>query len=38
MLQLDREFAASALDKDSNGCRLRMEWENTRATVDIASM
>ena len=27
-----------ALDKASKGCTLRMEWENTKATVDIGSM
>ena len=26
------------LDKASNGCTLRMEWENTKATIDIAPM
>jgi hypothetical protein len=28
----------TAFDKGSNGCTLRMEWENTRANVDIATM
>jgi hypothetical protein len=32
------ESFTTAFDKDSNGCTLRMEWENTRATVDIATM
>jgi DUF2911 family protein len=32
------ESFTTAFDKVSNGCTLRMEWENTRATVDIASM
>ena len=27
-----------ALDKSGKGCTLRMEWENTRASVDIATM
>ena len=27
-----------AFDKSGNGCTLRIEWENTRATVDIAPM
>jgi hypothetical protein len=27
-----------AFDKSGNGCTLRMEWENTRASVDIAKM
>ena len=26
------------LDKAGNGCTLRMEWETTRATVDISKM
>jgi len=25
-------------DKSANGCTLRMEWENTKATIDIAPM
>jgi hypothetical protein len=25
-------------DKATSGCKLRMEWENTRATVDIGKM
>jgi hypothetical protein len=32
------ESFTTAFDKDSNGCTLRMEWENARATVDIATM
>jgi hypothetical protein len=32
------ESFTTAFDKDSNGCTLRMEWENTRATLDIATM
>jgi hypothetical protein len=32
------ESFTTAFDKDSNGCTLRMEWENTRTTVDIAKM
>jgi hypothetical protein len=32
------ESFTTAFDKDSSGCTLRMEWENTRATVDIATM
>jgi hypothetical protein len=27
-----------AFDKDAKGCTLRMEWENTRASVDIGTM
>ena len=27
-----------AFDKAASGCTLRMEWENTRATVDISKM
>ena len=27
-----------AFDKSGNGCTLRIEWENTRATVEIAPM
>ncbi|HEX2714701.1 MAG TPA: DUF2911 domain-containing protein [Candidatus Acidoferrales bacterium] len=27
-----------AFESGGNGCTLRMEWENTRATVDIATM
>ena len=27
-----------AFDKAGSGCTLRMEWENTRATVDISKM
>ncbi len=27
-----------AFDKSSKGCTLRIEWENSRATVDISSM
>lgn len=27
-----------AFDKGSKGCTLRMEWENTRASVDISAM
>src|SRR5438270_611373 len=27
-----------AFDKAASGCRLGMEWENTRATVDISKM
>ena len=27
-----------AFDKSSKGCTLRIEWENTRATVDITPM
>jgi hypothetical protein len=27
-----------AFDKGSKGCTLRIEWENSRATVDISSM
>jgi hypothetical protein len=27
-----------AFDKAASGCTLRMEWENTRATVDIGKM
>jgi hypothetical protein len=27
-----------AFDKSSKGCTLRIEWENTRATVDISPM
>lgn len=27
-----------AFDKSSKGCALRIEWENTRATVDISPM
>jgi hypothetical protein len=27
-----------AFDKDAKGCTLRMDWENTRASVDIAAM
>src|SRR5256885_1004085 len=27
-----------AFDKGSKGCTLRIEWENTRATVDITTM
>jgi len=27
-----------ALDKGAKGCTLRMEWENTRASVDISAM
>jgi len=27
-----------AFDKAGTGCTLRMEWENTRATVDISKM
>jgi Protein of unknown function (DUF2911) len=27
-----------AFDKSSKGCTLRMEWENTRATVDVSPM
>jgi hypothetical protein len=27
-----------ALDKSSKGCTMRIEWENTRATIDIAPM
>jgi hypothetical protein len=27
-----------ALDKAGNGCTLRMEWENTKATVNITTM
>lgn len=27
-----------ALDKAGNGCTLRMEWENTKATVEISKM
>ena len=27
-----------AFDKSGKGCTLRMEWENTRASVDIATM
>lgn len=26
-----------AFDKSGGGCTLRMEWENTRATVDVAT-
>jgi hypothetical protein len=32
------ESFSTTFDKDGNGCTLRMEWENTRATVDIATM
>jgi hypothetical protein len=32
------ESFTTAFDKDSNGCTLRMEWENTHVTVDIATM
>jgi hypothetical protein len=32
------ESFVTAFDKASNRCTLRMEWENTRATVDIAGM
>jgi hypothetical protein len=27
-----------AFDKSSGGCTLRMDWETTRASVDIAQM
>ena len=27
-----------AFDKGAKGCTLRMEWENTRASVDIGTM
>src|SRR5262249_52948049 len=27
-----------ALDKGAKGCTLRIEWENTKATVDISAM
>ena len=27
-----------AFDKSGNGCTLRMEWENTRASVDLSAM
>jgi hypothetical protein len=27
-----------AFDKTSKGCTLRIDWENTRATVDISPM
>ena len=27
-----------AFDKDAKGCALRIEWENTRASVDIGTM
>lgn len=27
-----------AFDKTGNGCTMRLEWENTRATVDISKM
>ena len=27
-----------AFDKAAKGCTLRIEWENTRATIDISSM
>lgn len=30
------ENFAVAFDKTANGCTLRMEWENTRATVGVA--
>ena len=32
------ESFTTAFDKDSNGCTLRMKWENTHVTVDIATM
>jgi hypothetical protein len=27
-----------AFDKGAKGCSLRIEWENTRATIDISTM
>ena len=27
-----------AFDKGAKGCSLRIEWENTRATIDISPM
>lgn len=32
------ENFAIAFDKGAKGCTLRMEWENTRASVDISTM
>jgi len=32
------ESFVTAFDNASKGCTIRMEWENTRATIDIAGM